>query len=625
MATGVFGLKTVYKKQYQNAKNNNLVSWPESATYGYFGGGSPPITNLISRLDFSNETASDPGKNLPVTLGYAGGTASNLYGYFGGGETPNAISTITRFDFSNETLSNPGNNLSSARVMPAVIKNNFYGYFAGGKLTPPTTSGDQTSQIMRLDFSNETVSDPGKNLPAVRWRASAVSSNSYGYFGLGSASPPISYLSTIVRLDFSNETSSLLGRNLPTVSTADAGHAIFSIDYGYFSGGDSGGGGTSAIARLEFSNELVTDPGRRLPTVLMGGSPVQSSSFGYIGGGYKSGFHSSFIRTDFSTETISVPSSKLSSAKERTTSFSGGASVYRGTKTFGYFAGGIGGVSTITRLNFSSETVSNPGNNLPSGLSSLASTSNNFYGYFGGGYNSASPPYVFSTITRLDFSNETISSPGKNLPTGRSQMGGTSSNSYGYYVGGYISDRISTITRLDFSNETVSDPGKNLPSARNHVAATSTSSYGYFGGGQLPSIRVNTITRLDFSNETVSDPGKNLPVEIRNMGGISNNSYGYFGGGYGGFNVYFSTISRLEFSTETVSNPGKNLPVATTSIAGTSGSFYGYFGGGYIGPAFSSTNINTITRLDFSTENLSNPGNNLPTARTFFTGLSNSN
>ena len=66
MARGVFGLNKVYKRQYQNIKDDNFESWPESATYGYFGGGqSPPNVCTIDRLDFSNETTSAPGNNLP--------------------------------------------------------------------------------------------------------------------------------------------------------------------------------------------------------------------------------------------------------------------------------------------------------------------------------------------------------------------------------------------------------------------------------------------------------------------------------------------------------------------------------------------------------------------------------
>ena len=41
MASGVFGLKKVYKKQVQNVTDNNFESWPEKdieLNYGYFAG-----------------------------------------------------------------------------------------------------------------------------------------------------------------------------------------------------------------------------------------------------------------------------------------------------------------------------------------------------------------------------------------------------------------------------------------------------------------------------------------------------------------------------------------------------------------------------------------------------------
>ena len=149
MTQGVFALKKVYKKQYENVVNKNFASWPESATYGYFGGG----------------------------------------------ETPAAISTINRLDFSNETLSNPVN-LPSARHALAATSSSSYGYFGGGEIPTPAN----ISLISRLDFSNETVSNT-TNLPSARDGLTATSSSSYGYFG-GGFSPP--FISTIDRLDFSN-------------------------------------------------------------------------------------------------------------------------------------------------------------------------------------------------------------------------------------------------------------------------------------------------------------------------------------------------------------------------------------------------------------------------------------
>ena len=128
MAQGIFGLKKVYKKQYQNVKDGNFASWPESATYGYFGGGqTPTLLNTITRLDFSNETVSDPGKNLPSARGSIDATSSSSYGYFGGGNAPTAINTITRLDFSNETVSDPGNNIPASRTLLETTSSSSYG------------------------------------------------------------------------------------------------------------------------------------------------------------------------------------------------------------------------------------------------------------------------------------------------------------------------------------------------------------------------------------------------------------------------------------------------------------------------------------------------------------------
>jgi hypothetical protein len=89
MASGVFGLKKVYKRQYDNVKEGNFANWPESAAYGYFGGGFSTLPSLIyatvERLDYSNEVVTSPGKNLPAFTHTFIGVFTNLYCYFGGG------------------------------------------------------------------------------------------------------------------------------------------------------------------------------------------------------------------------------------------------------------------------------------------------------------------------------------------------------------------------------------------------------------------------------------------------------------------------------------------------------------------------------------------------------------
>jgi hypothetical protein len=594
MTSGVFGLLKVYKKQVQNVTDNNFESWPESATYGYYGGGfsSPPATylNTITRLDFSNETISNPGNNLPTGRSGFEGTSNNFYGYFGGGLIPTYISTITRLDLSNETVSDPGNNLPTARSSMGVTSSDSYGYFGGGD-TPTSIS-----TITRLDLSNETVSDPGNNLPTARTLLGSLSSNSYGYYGGGTG------LSIISRLDFSNETVSNPGNNLPTERSNLKGTSNNS--YGYFGGGYSPPGSppiATTITRLDFSNETVSDPGNNFPTTRSGLSATSSDSYGYFGGGYSPPFINTISRLDFSNETVSDPGNNLPTARSGLSAVSGGTSFYRakGFKTYGYFAGGLrpsipGNSSTVTRLDFSTELLSSPAKNLTSPRYKSNTVTNNNYSYFGGN----SP--ATNTITRLDFSNETSSNPGKNLSLSLNPGGSTESCNYGYFFGGSPTSppftSSNTVMRLDFSNETSSNPGKNTPSAAIGGSGVSTKLYGYIGrdnGLFLPSQQL----KINFSTEVISLTGFWSPRGKDSASTVQNNLYGYFCGGSNGppGPLAYNTISRLDFSSETFSNPGNNLPTTTSISSASSSSFYGY-----INPGLATQ----MSRIDFSTDNL---------------------
>ena len=128
MAQGIFGLDRVYKKQVQNVTNDNFESWPESATYGYFVAGidpavSPAYVDTVDRIDFSSETRSLLGDNLPQGRSRLAPTSSDFYGYFGAGYNNPGADTVDRIDFSSETFSAPGNNLSKARWYLAAVSN----------------------------------------------------------------------------------------------------------------------------------------------------------------------------------------------------------------------------------------------------------------------------------------------------------------------------------------------------------------------------------------------------------------------------------------------------------------------------------------------------------------------
>jgi hypothetical protein len=292
---------------------------------------------------------------------------------------------------------------------------------------------------------------------------------------------------------------------------------------------------------------------------------------------------------------------------------------------YGYFAGGYstsGSPSTkneIYRIDYFDETVSLPGPSLTQARQILAGVSNSNYGYFAGGF---TPPQV-CTIDRIEFSSETVAVPpvGDQLTQAKHGLAGVSNSNYGYFAGGFLPT--CAIDRIDFSSETVVGPpvhGASLTQARYYLTTVSSSNYGYFGGGEAVTIRC-TIDRIDFSSETVAVPpvGNQLTQARRELAGVSNSNYGYFAGGSAPGSV--CTIDRIDFSSETVAVPpvGNQLTQARNKSAGVSNLNYGYFGGGRTPPP---SVVNTIDRIDFSSETTSSPGNNLLAVRSDLAGVS---
>jgi len=95
---------------------------------------------------------------------------------------------------------------------------------------------------------------------------------------------------------------------------------------------------------------------------------------------------------------------------------------------YGYFGGGATPVTrfcTIDRLDFSTETVSVPTPKLSQARSTLAAVSSSSYGYFGGG---TTPTINVCTIDRLDFSTETVTVPTPSLSQARSGLAAVSNS-----------------------------------------------------------------------------------------------------------------------------------------------------------------------------------------------------
>ena len=290
---------------------------------------------------------------------------------------------------------------------------------------------------------------------------------------------------------------------------------------------------------------------------------------------------------------------------------------------YGYFSGNypsFSGASLFERIDFSSETVTVPGPVLAQARHWLEAVSNSNYGYFVGG---EAPPQV-CTIDRIDFSSETVSLPGPSLSQNKSRFAALSNPNYGYFAGGVTPALTPTLTcaidRIDFSSETVVAPGTyQLNQRRYDVKGVSTSNYGYFAGGALPGASC-AIDRIDFSSETIGIPALSLIQPRQSTATVSNSDYGYIAGGIAP--PYVCTIDRIDFSNETISQPGPSLTEARAYLASAFNSNYGYFAGGLELPGTPPYSKCTIDRLDFSSETVSLPGNNLTTRRERSAGVS---
>jgi hypothetical protein len=550
-------------------------------------GFSPPPVAIFGaphgtgyRIDFSTGTTNPLPTYNPLNTGSGGGAFSTPdSGYFSTGIIYNPAtwppsgsvlhSSINKFDFSSETTTGPVASLSTTNNSSSDLQTPQYGYIAGG------SGGD--CAIDRLQFDNETVSSPTTSLDH-RFVGGGMSGDDYGYLVAGSHSnpappPPTTFRSDMVRMDFSNETFQIPPATSP-VATLSRYASSFNkfTGYGYIVGGYQPSV-TSAVQRIDVNNDTFSTPSAQLSLASHDSSPVSdvgrkktggtdvdgvpiSSTYGYFAGGQAPPSVSTIDRIDFSNETVAVPSPDLTQARFTLAGVS--------NSNYGYFGGGFvpSYVNTIDRLDFSNETVTAPSNKLTQARAYLAGVSNSNYGYFAGGF---APPNV-CTIDRLDFSNETVSAPSNKLTQARNYLAGVSNFNYGYFGGGDAPPNVCTIDRIDFSNETVSDPSSNLTQARYGSAGVSNSNYGYFAGGNAPPY-VCTIDRLDFSNETVSEPSSNLTQRRYASAAVSNSNYGYFAGG---FFPIVCTIDRLDFSNETVSEPSSNLTQARYGLAGVS-------------------------------------------------------
>jgi len=325
--------------------------------------------------------------------------------------------------------------------------------------------------------------------------------------------------------------------------------------------------------------------------------------------GVGNGYNGNFVVTGFAGTTtvsyattgyvgsITTPLTGLTGLALLVTDTAVTNTTWSSAQTHGWFGGGgpSPGFSTVDRIDFSNDTgTANIRSSLTVAREGIAATGNSNYGWFGGGSGN------LSLVDRIDFANDSsTASPRGPLSSARQKLAATGNSNYGWFGGGVPGPTLSTVNRIDFSNDsaTASVRGPlNTPTGRGYLAATGNTNYGWFGGGLEPGGHVSTVDRIDFSNDssTASSRGP-LSLERSFLAATGNSNYGWFGGG--GTPSQVSTVERIDFSNDssTASVRGP-LRLANRQLAATGNSNYGWFGGGGSG------NPSIIDRIDFSND-----------------------
>ena len=373
------------------------------------------ISDVPDAPTIGTATAGSSSATVTYTAAATGGavttfTATSTPGSITGtGASPITVSGLTNgtaYTFkvkgTNSTATGPESAASNS-VTPEIPQG---GFVAGGGV-----SGDRTSSITKLTFSNDTSSNLAAKLPTRQENLAAFANSGTAGYVVGGSNDNGGIGSRIDKFVFATETRSDL-MSLGRIQYYHTGFAN-SGTAGYSAGGNGGGTNSSSILKLTFSGETLSTISAVLSTIAAGqynSSASNSGTAGYISGGEAYDISVGYVRMSkidkltFSNDTRSTLSHTYSPNRNSQAGFANSG-------TAAYFAGGASNAnsafySSIEKLTFSNDTVSTLGNTLTSNNRAAAGyAKSGTAGYIQGGYDSA----YLSRGDKISFSNDSKS------------------------------------------------------------------------------------------------------------------------------------------------------------------------------------------------------------------------
>jgi len=607
------------------------------APRGYFAGGFNNNTegnpwnyySTVERYNFDNDTAmASPKANLLFTgTTDLAGIATPDFSYFIGGTLSFGPYPFTyksyaeRLDHSNDSMVRRGTILPTRRAQ--VTGNSNFGYLSGATYPGDSSSYTQLTSIIRFDFSNDdTYHSPTAAISAVSppTLRGAVSSENFGYYAGGYISGSSSTF--VERIDFSNDTANLVAKGSLSEARQSLG-ATGNNHFGYMAGGNSNPGSTyrTTIDRLDYSNDTANLVAKGpLSVVKKEFGASSSNSYAYFGGGYNlipggNNYLSSTDRLDFSNDTatavakgnlsrnrnqIGATSSVVPATAPVQPPFTSPTMLVQYPSAFGYGYIVAGpNVSTVSRIDYSNDTATGVSKGPDDTSANKASTSSETHGYLLGGYS----PNQATTIKRIDYASDTSTTSPKGNLTSEALLAmsgqGLHTPSYGWIVTTYPGGKVD---RIDFANDTATAPQRSTGGDTSiRTGSTGNQSYGWKVGGS-PN---KTFTfRLDYENDTSAlSPKGNMDSGIDWPSCFGNQNYGYYGGSPGEEvpNYTRTSTHRIDYANDTATSVQKgSSPIAFGIGSGTShNDNYGYMGTGDIYPG---TYTSSIFRVDYAND-----------------------
>lgn len=266
---------------------------------------------------------------------------------------------------------------------------------------------------------------------------------------------------------------------------------------------------------------------------------------GYTLGTYDGSNRSYIRRFSFATNTSATAIAVL------TVGF--GYTAAASSQTRGY-ALGYNGAATINAMSFANEAVSAL-SNLTGNMSIGAACSSLAKGYVAPRTSGTTP-----NVDSINFSDDTVADPGCDLTTDRNRIAAASGILKGYWFGGYLvatSLSVNTIDALTFSNETMAALASTLTGINHGPQATPSGTKIYVGAGYTttgPAFK-KTVDVLTLSNETIA-AGTDLTQARYAPAAFSSTLAAFWLAGQMTGPAYTKTCDIVPFSTETPSDCG---------------------------------------------------------------------